>query len=117
MICQNSGLGNTVNPLTSLNYIFKIPTMLIVTHRGAPGIKDEPQHALMGQITGELLSLMKIPWETFPTEKQAVAGALQRADESMTQHGLPYAFIMEKDSVANYPLDGQTRQSFPPERR
>ena len=28
---QNSGLGNAVSPLTSLNAIFKIPTLLIVT--------------------------------------------------------------------------------------
>jgi phosphonopyruvate decarboxylase len=112
VICQNSGLGNTVNPLTSLNYIFKIPTMLIVTHRGAPGIKDEPQHELMGTITGELLSLMKIPWEAFPTEADAVPGALQRAEQSMAEHRLPYAFIMEKDSVAKYPLKQQPRHSF-----
>ena len=55
VICQNSGLGNTVNPLTSFNYSFRIPTLLITTHRGAPGLKDEPQHELMGRITHSLL--------------------------------------------------------------
>ena len=34
---QNSGLGNAVNPLTSLTYTFKIPVLLIVTLRGEPG--------------------------------------------------------------------------------
>src|ERR1700752_2864508 len=34
---QNSGLGNAVSPLTSLNAIFEIPTMLIVKLRGEPG--------------------------------------------------------------------------------
>src|SRR5438128_383349 len=29
VMCQNSGLGNTVNPLTSLNFPFRIPTLLI----------------------------------------------------------------------------------------
>ena len=48
---QNSGLGNAVNPLTSLNYPFEIPTLVITTWRGEPGIKDEPQHELMGRIT------------------------------------------------------------------
>ena len=28
---QNSGLGNAVSPLTSLNYVFRIPVLLIVT--------------------------------------------------------------------------------------
>ena len=31
---QNSGLGNAVNPLTSLNATFAIPTLLLVTLRG-----------------------------------------------------------------------------------
>ena len=49
-MCQNSGLGNMVNPLTSLNYPFRVPTLLITTWRGQPGIKDEPQHEQMGRI-------------------------------------------------------------------
>ena len=36
VMIQNSGLGNTVSPLTSLNYVFRIPLLLICTHRGAP---------------------------------------------------------------------------------
>ena len=38
---QNSGLGNAINPLTSLTHIFDIPVLLIVTHRGEPGSPDE----------------------------------------------------------------------------
>ncbi|MDP6389261.1 MAG: thiamine pyrophosphate-binding protein, partial [Alphaproteobacteria bacterium] len=34
VMCQNSGLGNAVNPLTSLNWPFRIPCLLIVTWRG-----------------------------------------------------------------------------------
>ena len=66
VMCQNSGLGNAVNPLTSLNEPFQIPTMMIVTWRGQPGLKDEPQHALMGEITGGLLDVMRIPHRPFP---------------------------------------------------
>src|SRR5258708_26756847 len=36
VMCQNSGLGNTVNPLTSLNTPFRIPTLLITTSPGPP---------------------------------------------------------------------------------
>ena len=31
VMCQNSGLGNMVNPLTSLNFPFRIPLLLIIT--------------------------------------------------------------------------------------
>src|SRR6201994_4690172 len=59
VMCQNSGLGNAVNPLTSLNAPFQIPTLLVATWRGQPGLADEPQHALMGRITHDLLRLVK----------------------------------------------------------
>jgi len=51
---QNSGLGNAVNPLTSLTHTFNIPVLVITTLRGEPGgAPDEPQHELMGAITGD----------------------------------------------------------------
>ena len=43
VMMQNSGLGNAVSPLTSLTYIFRIPVLIIASHRGAPGLQDEPQ--------------------------------------------------------------------------
>lgn len=105
VICQNSGLGNTVNPLTSLNFPFRIPTMMIVTWRGQPGIPDEPQHELMGQITGELLDTIRIPHAPFPTEAADIATALETADGAMAETELPFAFIMEKGSVEDEDLD------------
>lgn len=104
VMCQNSGLGNTVNPLTSLNYPFRIPTLLITTHRGAPGLKDEPQHELMGQITGDLLSLMKIQWDYFPEEKALIGPALEKAETVMRETGMPYGLVMRKGSVDSCPL-------------
>ena len=56
-LMQNSGLGNAVNPITSMLYIYQMPVTLLVSHRGQPGRPDEPQHELMGQITEELASL------------------------------------------------------------
>jgi phosphonopyruvate decarboxylase len=75
VMCQNSGLGNAVNPLTSLNAPFAIPTLLITTWRGEPGLKDEPQHAVMGKITHDLLSLMGIETASFPDTLEAVGPA------------------------------------------
>ncbi|MBX3211698.1 MAG: phosphonopyruvate decarboxylase [Labilithrix sp.] len=105
VMMQNSGLGNAVSPLTSLNAIFKIPTLLIVTLRGEPGgPKDEPQHELMGQITTRMLETMNVAWSYFPTEESEVAGAIEKAVSHMTKTELPYAFVMKKDSVAPYKL-------------
>ncbi len=101
---QNSGLGNAVSPITSLSYVFRIPMIIITTHRGAPGITDEPQHELMGQITGEMFNTMRIPWETFPMEKEDIAPALKRACEFMEKEQRPYGFIMQKGIVAKHEL-------------
>jgi phosphonopyruvate decarboxylase len=78
-LLQNSGLGNAVNPLTSLLQPFGIPMLLLVTWRGQPGgPPDEPQHELMGQITPQMLDLMNIPWELLPAEENAARECLQR---------------------------------------
>ena len=96
---QNSGLGNAVSPLSSLNWVFRIPILLIVTLRGEPGLQDEPQHELMGQITGRILDELQIPWDWFPRQADDVEGALMVANWQMERSGLPYAFIMRKGSV------------------
>ena len=63
---QNSGLGNFVNPYTSLVHkdIYDIPFVLLVGWRGEPGIQDEPQHIFQGKITLELLNLLEINYVT-----------------------------------------------------
>ena len=104
---QNSGLGNAVSPLTSLTWTFRLQQLLIVTWRGQPGVADEPQHALMGPITPALLETMEIPWELFPTEREAVDAALDRATAYMDAAGRPYAFLMQKGSVAPHALGGE----------
>lgn len=101
VLCQNSGLGNAVNPLTSLNEPFRIPTLLITTLRGAPGLADEPQHELMGRITHALLDVMEIRHEMFPTDKQNIASVLANAEAAMNDTDLPYALTMAKGSVAD----------------
>ncbi len=105
VMCQNSGLGNMVNPLTSLNWPFRIPSLLIVTWRGQPGLKDEPQHELMGQVTDQLLDTMRVPHAPFPKSPGDIAGVLQTAEKSMADTGLPFALIMEKGSVDDEALD------------
>ncbi len=101
VIFQNSGLGNAVNPITSLNYPFRIPTLMVVTWRAGPGLKDEPQHELMGRITLSLLDLMEVPHRPFPADRDAVAPAIEEALSEMAKSGRPFAFIMQKGDVTN----------------
>ena len=114
---QNSGLGNAVNPLTSLNAPFRIPSLLVTTWRGQPGIPDEPQHALMGTITQDLLLLMGIEHEAFPSARESLTPSLAHAVARMQARSLPYAFVMAKDSVADETLHQTQRPVPPPGRR
>ena len=105
---QNSGLGNAVNPLTSLAYTFRIPVLVIVTWRGEPGgATDEPQHELMGGITSKLLELMEIPWTFFPTEEAAIEPVLDKAMVHLKTAQRPCALIMRTGSVAPVKLTGK----------
>ncbi|MGH8119335.1 MAG: phosphonopyruvate decarboxylase [Gammaproteobacteria bacterium] len=104
VMMQNSGLGNAVSPITSLAWVFHIPLLIIATHRGAPGVKDEPQHELMGRITGALFDLMQVPWRNFPAEAGAIEPALRLAVEHMRGQCRPYGFIMQKGTVNAHPL-------------
>jgi phosphonopyruvate decarboxylase len=114
VMLQNSGLGNAVNPLTSLNAPFRIPALLIVTWRGEPGgDPDEPQHELMGQITPRMLDLLGIRWEFFPTSEAKVVPALDQAVEHMDETRLPFALVMRKSSVAPHALRSGPTLSSP----
>ncbi|UCE90810.1 MAG: phosphonopyruvate decarboxylase [Methanobacteriota archaeon] len=61
---QNSGIGNSFNPLVSLAdpEVYSIPMVLVVGWRGAPGTKDEPQHMKQGRIMTSLLDALEIPY-------------------------------------------------------
>ena len=102
---QNSGLGNAINPLSSLTDTFKIPMLLIVTHRGEPGgPPDEPQHELMGQITIPMLETLKLGWDFFPNQPDLIRPALLKAAAFMEKEKRPFVFIMKKNDVSPYPL-------------
>ncbi len=104
VMCQNSGLGNAVNPLTSLNAPFRIPTLFITTWRGRPGEPDEPQHEVMGRITQDLLGLMELEQAAFPAERDRLEAAFTQAAGRMEATGLPFAWVMRKGDVADSDL-------------
>jgi phosphonopyruvate decarboxylase len=110
---QNSGLGNAVSPLTSLTHTFRIPVLVVCTHRGAPGVSDEPQHALMGRITGALFDTIQVPWTTFPRERAGISAALEEAERA-AESRRAYALIMEKDTCEPHPLAPTASASRPP---
>jgi len=115
VLLQSSGLGNAVNPLTSLCAVARIPVLLICSWRGEPGgAPDEPQHALMGAITPRLLELMEIPWAPFPEVEADVEPALARAARRMDDSGQPFAFVLHGGALAPRDLRPSPPAARPP---
>ena len=97
---QNSGLGNIVNPITSLanEEVYGIPMLLLVGYRGEPGKKDEPQHKYMGKITESLLDVLGIEHMVLGKEltEQEISEGFGRAAQKLKE-GQQFAFVLKKD--------------------
>lgn len=109
---QNSGLGNVVNPLTSIadKEVYSIPMLLIIGWRGEPGIKDEPQHIKQGRITLPQLDILEIPYLVVNSQSNAdevAAWAQQRLDVT----GAPVALVVQNGTFA--PYKGLSQSKFP----
>lgn len=61
VLMQNSGLGQCMNALASLNLIYKIPCLIIMTWRGYRG-RDWPEHLVMGRALPRLLDSINLPY-------------------------------------------------------
>jgi phosphonopyruvate decarboxylase len=108
---QNSGFGNTVNPLLSIadDDVYGIPLLLLVGWRGEPGVKDEPQHVKQGKISEELLRAMKIPYQILDASSDIESVLNKAVFEAMTQKK-PYALLVRKSTFEKYEL----KQNQPP---
>jgi phosphonopyruvate decarboxylase len=110
VLMQNSGLGNAVSPLTSLNAVFRIPVLGFVSLRGEPGLEDEPQHELMGSITAAMLETMRID-HALLSPNQEEAGVQLAAASKRIDRGEPFFFIIKKGTFSPVELN---QEKIPP---
>ncbi|NUP08792.1 MAG: phosphonopyruvate decarboxylase [Polyangiaceae bacterium] len=103
---QNSGLGNTVNPLTSLAdpAVYGIPMLLLIGWRGRPGEKDEPQHVQMGRVTKETLTAIGVEHSDVPDSIEVATQVVARAIESAKKRSAPHALVIKKGTFDSYKL-------------
>ncbi len=96
VLMQNSGLGNAINPLTSLNLVYEIPLLLLVSLRGEPGVPDAPEHTIMGPITEKMLRLIGIDYEFLDGSPTYLEEQLERAYKKIVKTNKPFALIVKK---------------------
>jgi phosphonopyruvate decarboxylase len=97
---QNDGFGNAVNPLSSLQLLYRLPALLLVSWRGEPGLKDAPQHRVMGSALRGLLEQLQVPHRVLEEGPEALDRALALAGEHFRNAATPFAFIIRKGYFA-----------------
>lgn len=101
---QNSGEGNTINPLTSLTDkdVYGLPVLLLIGWRGKPGVHDEPQHVKQGKITIPLLEVLGIRYVVLSHDEDVADSQVEDAVRYMQSTGESYALVVEKDTFESY---------------
>jgi len=111
---QNSGFGNTINPLLSLAdpKVYGIPMLLLVGWRGEPNIKDEPQHVKQGEVSETLLQSLNIPYSIISSETSNLSKMLNDAMTTMRDQSTPYVILVRKGTFEPYSLKSENRTDF-----
>lgn len=110
---QNSGLGNTVNPLLSLadEHVYSIPMLVLIGWRGEPGTKDEPQHMKQGSCTTAMLESMQMPFIVLDTDEATAQSQLADLVKYCISRSCPHAILVRDNTFAGWKL--QTKLPAP----
>ena len=113
---QNSGLGNAVNPLTSLasNEVYGIPMILLIGWRGEiiknkKQINDEPQHRLQGKITLEQLKLMNIPFKIIDQKTKNIEKIIGNLKNISLKKNKPVAIVVRKNTFSKFTVQNEIK--------
>lgn len=99
VLAQNSGLGNLLDPLTSLLMAYDIPVLVVMSLRGWPRAEDdEPHHEVMGRATMSLLDAIGMEHGILEPTRQSLSSLLDRADRA-AEHGRGFVVLVPKGTI------------------
>lgn len=96
VLMQNSGLGQCLNALTSLNLIYELPCLLVVTWRGFEG-KDAPEHIVMGETCDRILDTIGIVHHTLSGDN--VKELIKESFTHIIEKKTPTALFLKKGII------------------
>jgi sulfopyruvate decarboxylase subunit alpha len=94
LLMQNSGLGNCINALASLDMLYGIPLLMIISHRGGAGESMIGQ-VPMGRLTVPLLDAMQIAH--FSPQPAQAEETVAEAWEKAAKEKKPVAVLLDLD--------------------
>ena len=111
---QNSGLGNTINPLLSLAdpKVYGIPMILLIGWRGELGVKDEPQHVKQGEVTEALLKTLSIPYIIISSKTSNVNQVISNVVKEAETIDTPFAILVRKNTFEPYRSSNKILSKF-----
>lgn len=99
---QNSGQGNSINPIASLLHekVYAVPSIFIIGWRGETGVPDEPQHLYQGEITLKLLEVMGISACVIGKDTtETMIGKKMEEYQDLLAQGKGVAFVIRKGGL------------------
>jgi sulfopyruvate decarboxylase subunit alpha len=99
LLMQNSGLGNCVNALASLNNAAQIPIVMVISHRGDIGEFNVAQ-VPMGQATEPVLEALDVRYIT-PHTVEALDAEVDGLIRLGFTRNLPVAIVLPNDLTGN----------------
>jgi sulfopyruvate decarboxylase subunit alpha len=99
VVMQNSGFGVSLNAIGSLQDIYALPCLLVITWRGYEG-KDAPEHLVMGEAMPTILDAMHIPWRTLGADATAADADVSWARAQLDGKPGPVALIVKPGVLA-----------------
>ena len=93
VLMQNSGLGVSVNAIVSLNQIYDIPALILVSWRGQDG-RDAPEHIIMGEVMEPFLQLLRMPFAVLHPD--SMEESVASLTETMRRTNKPVALVVPK---------------------
>lgn len=111
---QNSGIGNTINPLLSLAdpEVYSIPMLVLIGWRGEPGTKDEPQHKKQGRVMENLMKSMEIPTFVIDNSLDHARAEIAKATTLMREKSCPVALLVKSDVFESYKLKSAVKTNY-----
>lgn len=95
---QNSGLLNTLNALTSLNQIYNIPLLYLISWRGQN--IDAPEHIVTGKNLLKTLKVMDVPFKVIDSGKYD--DQIKNLTRLALRYKKPVALIIKQNTFAPY---------------
>jgi len=98
MIIQNSGLGNSLNALASLNMVHRIPLLLLMSDRGFAKGEVRSHFLPLGQAIRPILQAVSIPFYELDRADEAKP-LINQAQKLAKNAKIPVALLLSKRFV------------------